>query len=90
LVLLAGVLQHLPLRVAEDRALRTFELHRDEDETGISGTGFVAEGVEFYDGSCAMRWRSPLKSTTVYESIRVVEELHGHGGRTRIVWTRDG
>lgn len=68
--------------------MRTFELHRDEDETGISGTGFVAEGVEFYDGSCAMRWRSPLKSTTVYESIRVVEELHGHAGRTRIVWTQ--
>jgi hypothetical protein len=26
---------------------RRFELHRDEDESGISGTGVVAEGIVF-------------------------------------------
>lgn len=43
--------------------MRTFELHRVEDETGISGTGIVAEGVIFGDGTCAMRWRTKDRST---------------------------
>jgi len=34
--------------------MRTFFLERIEDETGISGTGIVAEGVEFSDGQIAM------------------------------------
>lgn len=31
--------------------MRTFHLERDIDITGISGTGLVAEGVEFADGT---------------------------------------
>lgn len=67
--------------------MRTFELHRDEDETGISGTGVVAEGVEFSDGPVALRWIvGDHRSTVVWPSIEAVEAIHGHGGRTRIVW----
>ena len=41
--------------------MRTFRLIRDEDPTGISGTGSVAEGVEFDDGTVAMRWEGPIR-----------------------------
>lgn len=65
--------------------MRLFELHRDVDETGISGTGVVAQGVEFDDGRCAMRWLPGVTSTVVYDSLGDLERIHGHGGKTRIV-----
>lgn len=66
--------------------MRRFELHRDEDETGVSGPGRVAEGVQFTDGTVAMRWRSAFKSTAVYDNMVTVDAIHGHGGKTRVVW----
>jgi hypothetical protein len=35
---------------------RTFRLRRDVDDTGISGTGFVAEGVQFNNGTIVISW----------------------------------
>ena len=62
-------------------------LQRDEDETGISGTGQVAEGVEFTDGRVALHWTAGThRSTVTWDSIYDVEVIHGHGGRTRVVW----
>lgn len=66
--------------------MRLFELLRNEDATGVSGTGVVAEGVEFSDGSCAMRWRSSLASTAIYGSVDDVVAIHGHEGRTRLIY----
>ena len=67
--------------------MRTFHLQRDEDGTGISGTGQVAEGVEFSDGRVCIRWIvGEHRSTVAWEGIDAVEAIHGHGGRTRIVW----
>ena len=43
---------------SEITAPRAFVLQRNEDETGVSGTGIVAEGVEFSDGTVALRWTS--------------------------------
>lgn len=68
--------------------MRRFELHRDEDPTGVSGTGVVAEGVAFEDGPVVVRWLSAFPTSVVFHD-RGVESLiavHGHGGRTRIVW----
>lgn len=67
-------------------ALRRFELHRHEDETKVSGTGVVAEGVSFSDGTAALRWKSALKSTAVYGSMVDVEKIHGHDGKTEVVY----
>jgi hypothetical protein len=64
---------------------RFFELHRDEDETGISGTGVVAQGVIFDSGKVALSWLTEHTSVAVYDSIRDVERIHGHGGKTRVV-----
>jgi len=66
--------------------MRRFELHREVDESGISGTGIVAEGVAFSDGTAALRWKAQYKSTAVYQSMVDVEAIHGHNGQTKIVW----
>ncbi len=55
-------------------AHRRFQLHRVEDVTGVSGTGIVAEGVEFTGGVVALR------------GMAAVEAVHGHSGKTRIFW----
>jgi len=66
--------------------MRRFHLIRDVDETGISGTGTVCEGVQFSSGECALRWMTPIWSCVFYLNIAAVEFIHGHEGRTRIVW----
>jgi hypothetical protein len=71
--------------------LRAFRLQRLEDETGVSGTGFVAEGVRFSDGTVALRWTSDWPTSVVFHErgIESVEAVHGHSGKTRIVWAYD-
>jgi hypothetical protein len=64
--------------------MRIFRLNRIEDESGVSGTGVVAEGVEFWDGTCSLRWGSDTRSTAIYDSIADVETIHGHDGKTKI------
>ena len=66
--------------------MRIFQLHRDHDVSGISGTGIVADGVVFPDGVTVIRWRGERRSTVVWQSVDDVEAIHGHGGATRIVW----
>ena len=83
-------------------AFRRFELHRDQDVSGISGTGVVADGVEFPDpftvefpdgvreelpaGWVRLTWRGELSSTVLWASADVAEKVHGHNGATRLVW----
>lgn len=68
--------------------VRAFELHRDHDVSGVSGTGVVAEGVEFSDGTVALLWKSEWPTSVVFHErgMESVEAIHGHGGNTRIVW----
>lgn len=66
--------------------MRRFILERLEDETGVSGTGVVAEGVEFWDGTCALRWKTKHRCSAIYDSILVLEAIHGHGGKTKVIW----
>jgi hypothetical protein len=65
--------------------MRLFQLLRIEDESGVSGTGVVAQGVCFDDGTCVMRWLTKIASTAFYESLTQLEAIHGHGGKTRVV-----
>jgi len=67
--------------------MRAFELHRDVDETGVSGTGVVAEGIEFSDGVVCLRWLTEWPSSVVHyeRGMASVEAIHGHNGKTRIV-----
>lgn len=67
--------------------MRTFCLVRDEDVTGVSGTGKIAEGVVFTDGTAVMRWTTLNHSTCLYDSLVALEAIHGHGGKTRVVFS---
>ena len=49
-------------------------------------TGRVAEGIEFSTGQVAMAWITPFWSVAVYPNMRMIEEIHGHEGKTRIVY----
>jgi hypothetical protein len=73
--------------------MRTFRLVRDHDVSGVSGTGTVAEGVEFSDGVVALRWIVPpgnkgsgFPTSVVFHDngMASVEQIHGHSGATRI------
>lgn len=66
--------------------MRLFTLHREVDRSGISGTGIVAQGVEFDDGTCVMRWTTKYASTAIYPSAIELIAIHGHDGSSRIVW----
>lgn len=65
-----------------------FYLYRQTDVTGFSGTGTVAEGVRWEDGTCALRWCVPGKprTTVTYDSIIDVMTLHGHDNSTVVMW----
>jgi len=80
--------------------MRTFTLHRQNDETGVSGTGVVAWGVCWPDGSVSMRWNSPTPSFISFEGVpsdaeiqrlgeQHVRTVHGHNGKTVVVWKKD-
>lgn len=63
-----------------------FELVRHRDLSGVSGTGVVAEGVEFTDGSVALRWRGKYPATAVWASVDAALAVHGHEGATVARW----
>lgn len=62
--------------------MKLFDLVRDEDESGVSGTGTVAQGVVFDDGTAVIRWLTKFASTAVYNSVDELIAIHGHGGKT--------
>lgn len=67
--------------------MKRFYLVRREDVSGTSGVGTVAEGVEFDDGTGAvLHWLTKLSSTAVYRSMADLVAIHGHDGRTQVVW----
>ena len=69
--------------------MRVFQLVREEDESGVSGTGVVAQGVEFDNGMVAFSWISPHIKIDIALNIKTVGKVHGHEGKTRVVWIFD-
>lgn len=66
---------------------RRFHLERTEDVSGTSGTGVVAQGCEFINGLVCMTWIAQcFPSMVMFTSIKALEEVHGHEGRTKVVW----
>lgn len=83
--------------MTEQHHPRRFELVRDEDESGTSGTGVVAVGVEYPDGSVHMMWRNGENDDLEISEngvafkpaptgVEATVEIHGHGGKTNIRW----
>ncbi len=66
--------------------MRRFRLRRIEDESGVSGTGYVAEGVQFSDGQCVISWLTETSSIGIYHSTVELIHIHGHQGKTELIW----
>jgi hypothetical protein len=69
---------------------RRFQLLRHTDISGVSGTGVVADGVLWPDGTASLRWKGERPSTVHWDRIADAEAVHGHGGATEIVWLDEG
>lgn len=71
--------------------IATFELHRTEDASGVSGTGVVAQGALFANGWCVVAWQTQHNSVCVYRDIQDAIAIHGHGGKTqfKVTYTND-
>ena len=69
--------------------MKTFLLVRNEDVSGVSGTGVIAEGVEFENGKCVLGWLPLYRSVSMYDSVDEMEAVHGHNGRTYIEWIKE-
>jgi len=68
----------------EGCVLKIFYLYRKEDESGVSGTGRVAQGFVADNGRVALFWLSDHPSVTVYDNIGEVRAIHGHEGKTEL------
>lgn len=65
--------------------MRTYYLRRDEDISGNSGCGRVAQVAEFDDGTAVLHWNlganaSGVASTEIFSSISDLLRIHGHNG----------
>jgi hypothetical protein len=67
---------------------RRFVLDRVVDHSGVSGTGTVAEGVQFSDGHIVLQWMGRWPTSVVWhdKGMESVEAVHGHNGSTVVRW----
>lgn len=68
--------------------MRRFFLRRLKDETGISRTGRVLEGVLCQDGKVITQWRPPHSTIGVYNSLEEFMTIHVdcHPSCNEVVW----
>lgn len=85
----------IPVPVEEDKTImsvphsvkaRRFYLLRRHDISGVSGTGKVAEGVEFADGRVCLRFFGEGSSTNNFDSLQDLLSKHGHEGATEAIF----
>ena len=65
--------------------MKEYLLRRLEDISGSSGTGDVAEIVQFENGMVVLAWMVDCKTLGIYHSLDEVIQIHGHEGRTLVV-----
>lgn len=53
-----------------------FYLRRVKDETGISATGRVGEGVIWQNGWVSFQWRPPMQSMGTYPDLDTFMKIH--------------
>lgn len=76
------------------RGIETFTVCRRKDETGVSGTGVVIEGVEFATGQVVLHWLTPFPkgSVSIFESFEDFKRVHilPHPTNKTIITWSDG
>lgn len=73
------------------KSRNTFVLWRDSDVTGVSGTGAIAEGCQFTNGTVVLVWkeqpaRAAHSSVAVWPDLESALGIHGHDGKTWVKW----
>lgn len=66
--------------------MKCFHLVRHDDVTGVSGVGVVAEGIQWSNGTVAVRWLGEHSSTVIWNSLEDAMLIHGHDGATEAVF----
>lgn len=67
--------------------IKRFHFERAEDVSGTSGCGRVAEGCLFEEtGEVVVYWLGAHSSINIYHSMDDVLFIHGHQGRTVVVF----
>ena len=74
------------------RGIETFTICRQSDESGISGTGVVIEGVEYATGQVVLHWLTPFPkgSIAIFESLTDFKRVHVNPhptNKTIITWS---
>ena len=75
--------------------MRTFVLYRRNPPAGHLQGGYAnkpdeiqLEGVQFSDGTVAIRWMTELRSVSVWENFETFDRVHGHPEYdSELVWT---
>jgi hypothetical protein len=67
-----------------DPKFKRFFLKRKQDISGVSGVGYVAEGIQFSNGVCVLQWTTETASLGIYHSHIELIHIHGHLGLTQI------
>jgi hypothetical protein len=72
----------------DSTAPRRFWLRRMRDETGVSRTGRVLEGVVWQDGRVTVQWRPPASSLGIYKDMAEFLAIHVecHPSASEVVW----
>lgn len=65
---------------------RMFELYRHRDISGVSGTGTVAWGTQWPDGTASLRWTGAYPAFANWPDIESMLAVHGHQGATELIW----
>ena len=68
--------------------MKIFYLNRAEDESGISGTGRVAQGFVFDNGKVAMTWLSEHPTVTIYDNIVKFTQYMVMVERRKLSWNQ--
>ena len=70
----------------KDTMARRFILHRHKDISQVSGTGRIAEGVQFHGGQCVLSWFGRYHTLEILPNLDTILAVHGHHGATTIEW----
>jgi hypothetical protein len=72
----------------QGKPMRRFYLSRIKDETGVSRTGRVLEGVLTQSGKVVTEWRPPHSTIGIYNSMEEFMLIHVdcHPSCNEVVW----
>ena len=63
---------------------RIFNLVREVDSTGLSGTGIVAQGIQFDNGNVVVCWLLNISSIVLFENLEDFKSVSCSHSRSEV------